>query len=84
MLVFDHCFSSPLPPLPLGRLVDAATNKLGKDEVLSMIRHGADQVFASKDSAITDEDIDLIMKKGEEKVCTSDLSIVSSLFYGKD
>ena len=54
--------------LYLGRLVDGTTNKLGKDEVLSMIRHGAENVFASKDSTITDEDIDAILKRGEEKV----------------
>ena len=51
-----------------GRLVDSNTNKLGKDEMLSMIRHGADHVFASKDSEITSEDIDAILERGEKKV----------------
>ena len=51
-----------------GRLVDAAANKVGKDEMLQMIRHGANQVFASKESMITDEDIDVILMKGERKV----------------
>jgi hypothetical protein len=55
--------------LLLGRLVDNAANKLGKDEVLNMIRHGASHVFASKDSEITDEDIDRIMEKGETLSC---------------
>jgi len=50
-----------------GRLVDAANNKLGKDEVLNMIRHGASEVFASKETTITDEDIDIILAKGEKK-----------------
>ena len=50
-----------------GRLVEAA-QKLGKDDVLNMIRHGASHVFASKESEITDEDIDIIMAKGEKKV----------------
>ncbi|KAK2161132.1 hypothetical protein NP493_1600g00004 [Ridgeia piscesae] len=49
-----------------GRLTDAST-KLGKDEVLSMIRHGANHVFASKESDITDEDIDAILARGEKK-----------------
>lgn len=49
-----------------GRLVDGA-NKLGKDEVLGMIRHGADHIFASKDSEITEEDLDVILKRGETK-----------------
>ncbi|KAI0218655.1 SWI/SNF-related matrix-associated actin-dependent regulator of chromatin subfamily A member 5 [Lamellibrachia satsuma] len=49
-----------------GRLTDAST-KLGKDEVLNMIRHGANHVFASKESDITDEDIDAILARGEKK-----------------
>lgn len=43
-------------------------NTLNKDEMLNMIRHGANHVFASKDSEITDEDIDTILEKGEAKV----------------
>ena len=54
-------------PFPSGRLVDPNL-KVSKDEMLSMIRHGADEVFASKDEEITDEDIDAILKKGEKKV----------------
>ncbi|XP_022908972.1 chromatin-remodeling complex ATPase chain Iswi isoform X2 [Onthophagus taurus] len=50
-----------------GRLVDSKANALNKDEMLSMIRHGANHVFASKDSDITDEDIDTILLKGETK-----------------
>ena len=50
-----------------GRLVDPSL-KVSKDEMLNMIRHGADEVFASKDEEITDEDIDAILKKGEKKV----------------
>uniref|UniRef100_A0A0B6ZJP7 SWI/SNF-related matrix-associated actin-dependent regulator of chromatin subfamily A member 5 n=1 Tax=Arion vulgaris TaxID=1028688 RepID=A0A0B6ZJP7_9EUPU len=50
-----------------GRLVDHNTNKLGKDEVLNMIRHGASHVFASKESEITEEDIEAIMARGEKK-----------------
>lgn len=43
-------------------------NALNKDEMLNMIRHGANHVFASKDSEISDEDIDTILQKGEAKV----------------
>ncbi|XP_064636747.1 SWI/SNF-related matrix-associated actin-dependent regulator of chromatin subfamily A member 5-like [Lineus longissimus] len=50
-----------------GRLIDQNAHKLGKDEVLQMIRHGADHVFASKDSDITEEDIDNILARGESK-----------------
>lgn len=51
-----------------GRLIDNQKNALNKDEMLNMIRHGANHVFQSKDSEITDEDIDTILRKGEEKV----------------
>lgn len=49
-----------------GKLADN-TNKVGKEEMLGWIRHGADQIFASKDSQITDEDIDEILKRAENK-----------------
>ncbi|VDN01321.1 unnamed protein product [Thelazia callipaeda] len=49
-----------------GRLTDSQ-KALGKEDMLDMIRHGADQVFASKDSTITDEDIDTILEKAEQK-----------------
>ena len=63
------CFIATLPHFVqiLGRLVDA-NQKLGKNEMLNMIRHGADQVFASKESTITEDDIDAIMAKGVKKV----------------
>lgn len=50
-----------------GRLIDSQAAKLGKEEMLGMIRHGADHIFASKESEITDEDIDAILEKGEKK-----------------
>lgn len=49
-----------------GRLSEAQ-KALGKDEMLMMIRHGADHVFASKESEITDEDIDEILKRAQAK-----------------
>jgi SWI/SNF-related matrix-associated actin-dependent regulator of chromatin subfamily A member 5 len=49
-------------------LQDANVNKLGKDEVLQMIRHGANHVFSSKESSISDEDIDQLLERGEAKV----------------
>lgn len=50
-----------------GKLVDNKSASLNKDEILNMIRFGANHVFASKDSDITDADIDEILEKGEEK-----------------
>ncbi|XP_031550358.1 SWI/SNF-related matrix-associated actin-dependent regulator of chromatin subfamily A member 5-like [Actinia tenebrosa] len=49
-----------------GRLVDPNL-KVSKEEMLSMIRHGAEAVFASKDDDITDEDVDTILQKAEKK-----------------
>lgn len=51
----------------VGRLVDP-NMKVSKDEMLNMIRHGAEAVFASKDEDITDDDIDFILQKAERKV----------------
>ncbi|CAD5224172.1 unnamed protein product [Bursaphelenchus okinawaensis] len=49
-----------------GRLAEAQKT-LGADEMLSMVRHGANQIFQSKDSTITDEDIEVILSKAEDK-----------------
>ena len=48
--------------LVVGRLVDSH-KRVDKDEMLQMIRHGADNVFQSKDSLITDDNIDTILEK---------------------
>lgn len=58
-----------------GRLLDKTNSALNKDEMLNMIRHGADHVFASKDSDITDEDIDSILAKSENRVISNWLVI---------
>ncbi|XP_067626571.1 chromatin-remodeling complex ATPase chain Iswi [Eurosta solidaginis] len=50
-----------------GRLVDNRTAQMNKDEMLNIIRFGANHVFASKDSELTDEDIDTILERGEAK-----------------
>lgn len=49
-----------------GRLVDNKS-ALNKDDMLNIIRHGANHVFASKDSEVTDDDIDTILQKAEAK-----------------
>ncbi|CAB3403687.1 unnamed protein product [Caenorhabditis bovis] len=49
-----------------GRMAEAQKT-LGKDDMISMIRHGAEQVFAAKDSTISDDDIDTILQKAEVK-----------------
>jgi SWI/SNF-related matrix-associated actin-dependent regulator of chromatin subfamily A member 5 len=42
------------------------------DELLQMVRFGAEMVFSSKDSTITDEDIDRIIARGEEATAELD------------
>lgn len=42
-------------------------DKLSRDELLSAVRFGADKIFKSKDSSITDEDIDMILDAGKRK-----------------
>ena len=49
-----------------GRLIEGQSS-LNKDEMLSMIRHGADNVFSSKEGTVTHEDIDSILERSEEK-----------------
>lgn len=51
----------------LGCFVDFSL-KVSKDEMLNMICYGVDEVFVLKDEEIIDEDIDVILKKGEKKV----------------
>uniref|UniRef100_A0A1I8PAI2 Chromatin-remodeling complex ATPase chain Iswi n=1 Tax=Stomoxys calcitrans TaxID=35570 RepID=A0A1I8PAI2_STOCA len=50
-----------------GRLTNNAGTQLNKDDMLNIIRFGANHVFASKDSELTDEDIDTILERGEAK-----------------
>eukprot|EP00750_Incisomonas_marina_P004267 INCI13456.10.p1 GENE.INCI13456.10~~INCI13456.10.p1 ORF type:complete len:950 (-),score=209.41 INCI13456.10:1722-4571(-) len=49
-----------------GRLLQQ-NRKLSKEELDAMVRFGADTVFKAEGSTITDDDIDAILAKGEEK-----------------
>ena len=48
-----------------GRLKEQ--DKLSRDELMSAVTFGADKIFKSKDSSITDADIDLIIDAGKRK-----------------
>jgi len=48
-----------------GRLKEK--DKLSSDELLAAVRFGADKIFKSKDSSITNDDIDLILDAGKRK-----------------
>jgi SWI/SNF-related matrix-associated actin-dependent regulator of chromatin subfamily A member 5 len=41
--------------------------KLSKQDLLETLRFGADKVFRSKESTITDADIDLILEEGRKR-----------------
>ena len=49
-----------------GRLAEKE-KKMSKDELMETLRFGADKIFRSKDSSITDADIDAIMEAGEKR-----------------
>ena len=45
-----------------GRLQEAGGNKsMKKDDLLEMVRNGADKIFSATNSTITDEDIEAIL-----------------------
>ncbi len=55
--------------------------KVGSEEMLSMIRHGANIVFSSKDSMITEDDIDTILARGEKKVGSTESLVATVMLY---
>lgn len=48
-----------------GRLKDK--DKISKEEMMAAVRFGADAIFRSEESTITDEDIDVILERGKAK-----------------
>ena len=48
-----------------GRLKDK--DKVSKEEIMAAVTFGADTVFRSDESTITDEDIDIILERGKAK-----------------
>ncbi|KAE8988474.1 SWI/SNF-related matrix-associated actin-dependent regulator of chromatin subfamily A member 5 [Phytophthora fragariae] len=52
-----------------GRLAQQ-NRKLSKDELMTMVRFGADEIFNARGSMITDDDIDAILARGEERTET--------------
>jgi len=50
-----------------GRLTENKTKSVNKDDLLSMVRYGAEQVFSSEAENITDADIDDLIAKGESE-----------------
>ena len=50
-----------------GRLLESSGNKLANSELQNMVRFGADEVFKSAASTVTDLDIDAILADGEQR-----------------
>merc|ERR1712238_424251 len=48
-----------------GRLKDK--DKVSKEEIMAAVQFGADKVFRSEESTITEEDIDVILERGKRK-----------------
>jgi hypothetical protein len=49
-----------------GRLKEM-DNKVSKEEIMAAVRFGADTVFRSEESTITDDDIEIILERGKAK-----------------
>lgn len=49
-----------------GRLAEQNT-KLNKDDLMKMVKFGADQILSGENGTYTDEDIDALIAKGEQK-----------------
>ena len=49
-----------------GRLKDK-DKKVSKEQIMAAVRFGADSVFRSEESTITDDDIDVILERGAAK-----------------
>lgn len=43
----------------------ASNNKVSKEELMSMVRFGAEEIFKSRKEDVTDEDIDALLAQGE-------------------
>ena len=60
-----------------GRLA-SADKALGKEELLAMIRFGADAIFKSGGAATTEDDLDAILQRGEQLTASDNERLQSS------
>ena len=54
--------STKLGIIQQGRLAEQNTS-VNKQDLMAMVRFGADEIFASKSKQLTDEDIDVLLKR---------------------
>jgi len=57
-----------------GRLAEQNTS-VKKGDLMAMVRFGADEIFATKSKQLTDEDIDVLLKRGEERTAEQNKKI---------
>ena len=62
-----------------GRLAEKHGNALSKGEILTMVRFGADEIMSSKDGTLTDEDIDVLLARGEERTNSMNEKITTEM-----
>ncbi|CAI5513267.1 unnamed protein product, partial [Closterium sp. Naga37s-1] len=70
----DLLVPPPLLPTPphLSPFPSSTRSAVNKDELLQMVRFGAEKVFTSANTTITDADVDRIIAKGEEATAELD------------
>eukprot|EP00088_Acartia_fossae_P044890 TRINITY_DN4792_c0_g1_i1.p1 TRINITY_DN4792_c0_g1~~TRINITY_DN4792_c0_g1_i1.p1 ORF type:complete len:715 (-),score=273.25 TRINITY_DN4792_c0_g1_i1:933-2795(-) len=59
-----------------GKLADQKAN-LNKDEMLGMIKHGAQAIFANKDGDFQETDIDKMLEEGEQRTAEQNEKLAS-------
>jgi SWI/SNF-related matrix-associated actin-dependent regulator of chromatin subfamily A member 5 len=62
-----------------GRLHDKHAGSLSKNEMMSMIRFGADEIMSSKHGTLTDDDIDTLLLRGEEKTAAANANLSTKM-----
>jgi SWI/SNF-related matrix-associated actin-dependent regulator of chromatin subfamily A member 5 len=52
---------------------------LSKNEMMSMVRFGADEIMSSKHGTLTDEDIDTLLLRGEERTAAANANLSTKM-----
>ena len=65
-----------------GRLTTANHDQVNGDELLSMIKFGAQKIFNTRGSTITDDDIELILARGKQKTLELNEELASKMQEG--
>jgi SWI/SNF-related matrix-associated actin-dependent regulator of chromatin subfamily A member 5 len=63
-----------------GRLAEQ-NSAVGKDELMKMVRFGADEILSGKGGSYTDEDIDALILRGEERTSAMQAKLETNAQY---